>query len=62
VKTRPKTECGCGTAPNVMVYCSGISDTAEIGGRASRLLHRAGAVKMSCLAGIGGRVDKIVDN
>jgi uncharacterized metal-binding protein len=28
----------------------------------SRLLNRDGAAKMSCLAGIGGRVDKIVDN
>ena len=62
MKIRTKTECGCGAASNVVLCCSGASDTAEIGDRAARLLNREGTAKMSCLAGIGGRVDKIVDN
>jgi uncharacterized metal-binding protein len=62
MKIRRKDECGCGTAPNVVVCCSGAADTAEIGDRAARLLNREGTAKMSCLAGIGGSVDKIVDN
>ncbi|MGQ9663212.1 MAG: putative zinc-binding protein [Kiritimatiellia bacterium] len=45
-----------------MVCCSGVSDTAEIGDWAVRLLNREGTAKMPCLAGIGGGVDKIVDN
>jgi uncharacterized metal-binding protein len=62
MKIRPKAECDCGTAPNVVVCCSGASDTAEIGDRASRLLNREGTAKMSCLAGVGGSVDKIIEN
>jgi uncharacterized metal-binding protein len=37
-----------------MSVCSGTADTAEIGDRAVRQLHRGGAAKMYCLAGIGG--------
>ncbi|MGB9604779.1 MAG: putative zinc-binding protein, partial [Bryobacteraceae bacterium] len=42
--------------------CSGVADTAEIGDRAARLLNREGVARMSCLAGIGGNVQLIVDN
>lgn len=62
MKIRAKSQCGCGTAPNVVVCCSGVADTAEIGDRAARLLNREGAARMSCLAGIGGGVQLILDN
>lgn len=62
MKIRSKASCGCGSAPNVVVCCSGASDTAEIGDRAARLLSREGSAKMSCLAGVGGGVDTILSN
>lgn len=62
MKIRKKDSCSCGSSPNVVVSCSGASDTAEIGDRAARLLNREKTAKMSCLAGIGGRVDTIMDN
>jgi len=62
MKVRPKVQCGCSGAPNVVLCCSGVSDTAEIGDRAARLLNREGVAKMSCLAGIGGQVDTIIQN
>lgn len=45
-----------------MFSCSGAADTAEIADRAVRQLHRGGAAKMYCLAGIGGRVELILVN
>ena len=43
--------------PNTVVYaCSGCSDAGEIADRVAQQLTRKGAAKMSCLAGIGGRV------
>ena len=42
-----------------MFSCSGAADTAEIGDRAVRALHKAGDAKMFCLAGIAGRVESI---
>ncbi len=45
-----------------MFSCSGAADTAEIGDRAVRQLHREGVAKMYCLAGIGGRVELILLN
>lgn len=62
MKVRPKVQCGCSVAPKVVLSCSGVSDTAEIGDRAARLLNREGVAKMSCLAGIGGQVDTIIQN
>lgn len=47
--------------PTTVVYaCSGCSDAGEIADRVARQLTRAGAAKMSCLAGIGGRVKSLV--
>ena len=44
-----------------MVYsCSGCSDAGEIADRIARQLTREGAARMSCLAGIGGRVKSLV--
>ena len=42
-----------------MFSCSVAADTAEIGDRAVRALHKAGDAKMFCLAGIAGRVESI---
>ena len=47
--------------PVTVVYaCSGCSDAGEIADRVARQLTRDGAAKMSCLAGIGGRVKSLV--
>ena len=47
--------------PTTVVYaCSGCSDAGEIADRIARQLTREGAAKMSCLAGIGGRVKSLV--
>jgi uncharacterized metal-binding protein len=52
------------TAPNqpitVVYACSGCSDAGEIADRVARQLTREGAAKMSCLAGIGGRVKSLL--
>jgi uncharacterized metal-binding protein len=45
-----------------MFCCSGAADTAEIGDRAVRVLHKVGDAKMFCLAGIAGDVELIVVN
>ena len=47
--------------PITVVYsCSGCLDAGEIADRVARKLTREGAAKMSCLAGIGGRVKSLV--
>jgi len=47
--------------PATVVYaCSGCSDAGELADRIARQLARAGAARMSCLAGIGGRVKSLV--
>ncbi len=47
--------------PATVVYaCSGCSDAGELADRVARQLARDGAAKMSCLAGIGGRVKSLV--
>ena len=60
MKITPK--CGCNGGPDLMFCCSGAADTAEIGDRAVRTLHKAGEAKMFCLAGIAGDVELIVAN
>jgi len=63
MKIRPKSSCGCGSvAPNVVLCCSGVADTAEIGDRAARWLNRERVARMSCLAGIAGGVELIIEN
>jgi|ERR1017187_8883552 uncharacterized metal-binding protein len=47
--------------PTTVVYaCSGCSDAGEIADRAARRLASDGVAKMSCLAGIGGRVKSLL--
>lgn len=60
MNTRPK--CGCEGGPDLAFCCSGAADTAEIGDRAARLLQKEGVARMYCLAGIGGKVELIVNN
>jgi uncharacterized metal-binding protein len=44
----------------IVYACSGCSDAGEIADTVARRLTREGAAKMSCLAGIGGRVKSLV--
>lgn len=52
---RPK--CSCSGSTHLMFSCSGAADVAEIGDRAVRSLHKAGAAKMFCLAGIARKIE-----
>ncbi len=52
--------CACGAAPTLIFACSGSSDVGEIADRAARKQLRAGAGRMYCLAGVGGRVSGIL--
>jgi uncharacterized metal-binding protein len=47
-------------APTVVYACSGCSDAGELADRTARGLAQAGLAKMSCLAGIGGRVKSLM--
>jgi len=44
----------------VVYACSGCSDAGELADRIARRLTREGVARMSCLAGIGGRVKSLV--
>jgi uncharacterized metal-binding protein len=57
-----KEDCQCGKAPKLIFPCSGSADVGEIADRASRVLTRDGAGKMSCLAGIGGGVRGMIES
>lgn len=47
--------------PATVVYaCSGCSDAGELADLIARQLSRAGDARMSCLAGIGGRVKSLM--
>jgi uncharacterized metal-binding protein len=52
--------CACDGAPKLIFACSGAADVGEIADLAARELTAAGAGKMFCLAGIGGRVSGIL--
>src|SRR5215467_12950448 len=47
------------TLPCVL-SCSGCSHAGELADHTARRLHRLGVAKMSCLAGVGGRVKSIM--
>ena len=55
-----KSEC-CSAAPKLIFACSGAADVGAIADQAARRLAKAGAGKMFCLAGIGGRVSGIME-
>jgi len=48
--------CACGQGPVLIFACSGAADVGVVADQAARRLSGSGQVKMSCLAGIGGRV------
>ena len=52
--------CGCGGGPKLIFACSGAADVGEIADRAARKLTRAGAGRMFCTAGLGGRISGIL--
>ena len=56
-----QTPC-CVTAPKLIFPCSGAADVGEITDRAARKLTRDGIGRMYCLAGIGGRVENIMES
>jgi uncharacterized metal-binding protein len=58
--TGPQPAC-CGAAARVIFACSGSADVGKIADLAARKLTEEGAGKMSCLAGVGGRVKGIME-
>jgi len=51
----------CSGSVRLIFPCSGSSNTGEMCDRAARLLSREGAGKMSCLAGIGGGIEGMIN-
>lgn len=51
----------CGGSVKLIFSCSGSSNTGEMCDRAARLLAREGAGRMFCLAGIGGRIEGMIN-
>ena len=58
--TGPQPVC-CGAAAQVIFACSGSADVGKIADLAARKLMEQGAGKMSCLAGVGGRVKGLME-
>ena len=56
-----QTSCSCQAAPKLIFPCSGAADVGAISDQAARQMTRDGAGRMFCLAGIGGRVEPILD-
>jgi uncharacterized metal-binding protein len=52
--------CPCSTAPKLIFACSGAADVGQLSDLAARRLTQQGVGKMSCLAGVGGRVAGIM--
>lgn len=50
----------CSAAPRLIFACSGAADVGKLADLAARALTAAGAGRMFCLAGIGGRVSGIM--
>jgi len=51
----------CGSAAQIIFPCSGSADVGKIADLAARKLMEEGVGKMSCLAGVGGRVKVIME-
>ena len=59
--TATSSQAACyGAAPRLIFACSGAADVGKLSDLAARELTAAGAGKMFCLAGIGGRVSGIM--
>ena len=56
----PQPVC-CSPAAKPIYACSGAADVGEIADHAARKLTADGAGKMSCLAGIGGRIPNLLE-
>lgn len=54
-------KCTCASAPILIFPCSGGSDVGALTDQAARRLTADGIGKMYCLAGIGGRLDAIME-
>jgi len=52
--------CDCQGGQAVILSCSGAADVGEVSDRAARLLARERAGNMSCLAGIGARLEGMI--
>lgn len=54
--------CGCGSSegPKLIYACSGCADVGELSDQAARQLSRDGIGKMTCLAGVGGRISGFI--
>jgi len=50
----------CTVSPKLIFACSGCVDVGEIADRAARKMTKQGTGKMFCLAGIGGRIEPII--
>jgi uncharacterized metal-binding protein len=57
-----KAQCSCMAAPKLIFPCSGASDVGGLSDRAARQMTLDQTGKMYCLAGIGGRVEGIMEN
>ncbi len=57
-----QVSCGCGSSEGLkLIYaCSGCADVGELSDQAARQLSRDGIGKMSCLAGVGGRISGFI--
>jgi uncharacterized metal-binding protein len=59
-----QSSCGCAcnnNTPLKLIYaCSGVADVGELSDQVARKLSKNGVGKMSCLAGIGGRVSGLL--
>ncbi len=54
-------QCTCSSAPKLIFPCSGASDVGGLTDRAARQMTLDQTGKMYCLAGIGGRVNTILE-
>ncbi len=54
-------QCSCQAAPKLIFPCSGASDVGGLTDRAARQMTLDMTGKMFCLAGIGGRVEEIME-
>ena len=51
----------CSGGPRLIFACSGAADVGEISDRAARKLSKDGVGAMFCLAGVGGRIEPIMN-
>jgi len=57
----PEGGCDCKEGVTLVFACSGAADVGKVADEAARKLTVDGAGKMSCLAGVGGAVEPIME-